>query len=203
MGLHIHTLAAIPAEAQRKYFIYILDYGWKEPLTDALIQNFTNMARMAADAESVVIAGIHPVHFANEVFSWHGINGEDGEQVLPAIMITSLHPKYFLDNNREGERGPEITEKLVLIPLKKACKSTEQVIELIKSIFTDIKGGKTPVSFAIAKEIRKSESGRFADALLLEPNWNGLGVKLPQLFEWIKGMANQCIQPNPRKSSGR
>ena len=124
MGLHIHTIKAIPAEADRKYFVYILDYNWKEPLTETLIQNFTNMARMASESESVVIAGISPIHFANEVFSWHGINGEDGGKVLPAIMVTSLHPKYFIENNREGFRGEMFEDKLLLIPLRKVCKTT-------------------------------------------------------------------------------
>ena len=43
----------------------------------------------------MVIAGIEPVHFANEVFSWHSINGEDGEKLLPAVMISTLTPAYF------------------------------------------------------------------------------------------------------------
>lgn len=82
------------------------------------------MARMASESESVVIAGISPIHFANEVFSWHGINGEDGGKVLPAIMVTSLHPKYFIENNREGFRGEMFEDKLLLIPLRKVCKTT-------------------------------------------------------------------------------
>jgi len=187
MGLHIHTLAAIPAKAQRKYYIYVLDYGWKEPLTETLIQNFTNMARMAAESNSVVIAGINPIHFANEVFSWHGVNGEDGEHALPAILITSLHPTYFLENNREGGNAKEIRDKLILIPLKKACKTTDDVIGLIKSIFADVKGETTPLSFSIMKEIRRAERGRAVDALMLEPNFSGLGVRLPQLFRWLTG----------------
>lgn len=187
MGLHIHTLAAIPAEANRKYFIYILDYGWKEPLTDTLIQNFTNMARMAAESESVVIAGIHPIHFANEVFSWHGINGEDGEAALPAILISSLHPSYFIENNREGSSGRDIKDKMILIPLKAACKTTDDVVGLIKSVFADVNGEVSPVSFSIAKEIKKSERGRAADALMLEPNFAGVGIKIPQLIKWLTG----------------
>ncbi len=187
MGLHIHNLGGLPIESDRKYFIYVLDYGWKEPLTNTLIENFTNMARKAADSKSVVIAGIDPIHFANQVFSWHGINGEDGELALPAIMITSLHPKYFHDNNREGTPGPEIQDRLILIPLKQVCKTTDDVVDLIKSIFVDISKGESPISFQIAKEIKKSDRGRFADALMLEPNFAGVGLKLPTLFKWLTG----------------
>ena len=187
MGLHIHNLGGLPVESDLKYFIYVLDYGWKEPLTDTLIENFTNMARKAAETKSVVIAGINPIHFANQVFSWHGINGEDGELALPAIMITSLHPKYFYENNHDGTSVAEIKDRLLLIPLKKVCKTTEDVVELIKSIFADIATGINPISFQVAKEIKKNQNGRFADALMLEPNFVGLGVKLPSLFKWLTG----------------
>jgi hypothetical protein len=72
-----------------------------------------------------------------------------------------------------------------LIPLKQACKTTDDVIHLIKSIFVDISGGISPVSFSIAKEMKRSERGRAADALMLEPNFCGLGVKMPQLVNWL------------------
>ena len=53
MGLHVHNLGNLPNTVDgRDYFIYVLDYGWKEPLTDALVSNFTNMARMASDTKS-------------------------------------------------------------------------------------------------------------------------------------------------------
>ncbi len=112
MGLHVHNLGNLPNTVDgRDYFIYVLDYGWKEPLTDALIENFTNMARMASETRSIVVAGIEPVHFANEVFSSHRINGEDGEEILPAILITTLTPSYFKESYSEfrnsGELNPE------------------------------------------------------------------------------------------------
>jgi hypothetical protein len=76
---------------------------------------------------------------------------------------------------------------MILIPLKKACKTSDDIIALIKSIFSDIKGEAAPISFSIAKEIKKSDKGRFTDALMLEPNFAGLGLKLPQLFKWLAG----------------
>ncbi len=189
MGLHIHNLGGIPANTDRKYFVYVLDYGWKEPLTDTLIQNFTNMARQAADSQSVVVAGIDPIHFANQVFSWHGINGEDGEKVLPAVMVTALHPTYFMRNSSQDHMDPgsDIEDKILLIPLKRVCETTDDVVELIKSIFSDIRGEKNVLSFEIAKEMSKKESGRGADALLLEPNFFGMGIRLPEALKWLSG----------------
>lgn len=183
MGLHIHNLGNLPNTIDgRNYFIYVLDYGWKEPLTNTLIANFTNMARKASESRSMVIAGIEPIHFANEVFSWYSINGEDGESVLPAIMISTLTPAYFHENNNESRRTDEIDDTLLLIPLKKVCGTTDDVIELINSIFNDIKKKKELTGFDVVKTLKKGNGRRFADALILEPNFNGIGINLKKLF---------------------
>lgn len=184
MGLHVHNLGNLPnTDDGRDYFVYVLDYGWKEPLTNALVENFTNMARMASQTRSVVVAGLEPIHFANDVFSWHGINGEDGEKILPAILITTLTPSYFRENNEEFRRTGEINDKLLIIPLKSACKTTDDVIELIKSIFTDIRDKKKLSGFAVAKKINKNGIRRFADAFILEPNFSGVGIDIKKLFQ--------------------
>lgn len=183
MGLHVHNLGNLPNTLDgRDYFVYVLDYGWKEPLTNALRENFTSMARMAAQSRSVVVAGIEPIHFANQVFSFHGINGEEGEKVLPAILITTLVPSYFRDNNDEIRRSGKIKDKLLLIPLRTACKTTDDVIDLIKSIFADMKSKKKLSGFRIAKKISKNGMQRFADAFILEPNISGIGIDVRKLL---------------------
>lgn len=40
MGLMVHSLEGIPEGHHRDYYIYLLDYGWNEPLGDALKKNF-------------------------------------------------------------------------------------------------------------------------------------------------------------------
>src|SRR5688572_14817062 len=32
MGLHIHSLEQLPAMVEWAYYVYLLDYGWNEPL---------------------------------------------------------------------------------------------------------------------------------------------------------------------------
>lgn len=183
MGLHVHSLGNLPkSDDGRDYFVYVLDYGWKEPLTDALVANFTNMARMASQSRAVVVAGIEPIHFANEVFSWHGINGEEGKHILPAILITTLIPSYFFEFRDNIKQEDKLNDKLLLIPLRKACKTTDDVIILIQSIFDDIRNKKKLSGFSIVKEINKNSLRRFADALILEPNLSGVGIDLRKIF---------------------
>ena len=180
MGLYVHNIGNLPVDDTRQYFLYVLDYGWQEPLTDALVANFRNMARMASETKSVVLAGIDPIHFANEVFSWHGISGEDGEKMLPALMITTLHPHYFRDHNCDGDRT-KIKDALLLIPLKKVCKTKEDVVELIKTVLADIRQSKALPGFRIAKTLKKDGIRRLADAVILEPTVAGVGVDLKKV----------------------
>ena len=186
MGLYIQSLEHIPLEAKRDYFIYLLDYGWNEPLGEALMKNYEKMATIAAENKAVVIRGTHRVHFEDEVLSWHNINGENAEEILPAILITNRHPSKFresYENSRNGEIEKDL--KLILIPLKKFCKSTTDVVCLIEKVFNDIKSQKDLNNFRVGKEVRKGFGRALADAIILEPNFAGLGFNFNKLREYF------------------
>ena len=59
------------------YFIYLLDYGWNEALSNALKNNFGRMATLASEQKNavVIMRTKQGVHFSDEVLSWHSING--------------------------------------------------------------------------------------------------------------------------------
>ncbi len=188
MGLYVHSLSNIPKTQNRDYLIYLLEYGWHEPLAKALNDNFEKMASIAAQNRAVVIKGTELAHFENEVFSWHQINNERGEEILPAVLITNAHPAYFMDNSHGYKRKAGLyreTEdgelKLILIPLKKFCSSTSEVISLIEKLFADIELGKDLSEFKIAKEAQKGIGAAIVDALILEPNISGVGLSLKKL----------------------
>ena len=95
MGLIVQSLENIPKDARRNYFIYLLDYGWYEPINKALRDNFDNMVQLASKTKAVVIKGTDLGDFQNEVLSWHHINNKDSGNSLPALLITNAHPAYF------------------------------------------------------------------------------------------------------------
>jgi hypothetical protein len=97
MGLMFHSLGEIPAQAERDYYLYLLDYGWEEPIRDSLFANFGHMADRASRTNCVVFRGTVGHHFSDEVLSWHNINGLDGESCQSAILITTRNPKEFCD----------------------------------------------------------------------------------------------------------
>jgi hypothetical protein len=194
MGLYVHSLSRLPVDLERDYYLYVLDYGWDEPLGDALQANFRRMADLAANNQAVVIAGtdsrefareIFSIHFDDPQFSWNNINGISGEEVLPAILISTIHPTRFRDDPlREIPRKQRIgiaDDKLILIPLRGTCDNASDVVALIERIFRDVAAKKPLAEFSIAKKIRAGEKGAISDALILRPSFSGIGVDLKEL----------------------
>jgi len=58
MGLYVHSLSRLPFGSERDYYVYVLDYGWHEPLGDALRGNFPHMADLAARNDAALIERI-------------------------------------------------------------------------------------------------------------------------------------------------
>jgi len=199
MGLYIYNLGRLPPGIDSDYYIYLLDYGWHEPLGDALHANFRLMADLAAKNKAVVLAGTNPRSFADEMlaahfddpqFSWHNINGECGDDILPALMITTTHPARFRDDNPgyrpKVEKRGYADERLIIIPLRNFCKTTTEVISLIERVFKDIASRSKLLDFAVAKEICAGDGGALSDALILKPAIYGVGVDLKELFSFLK-----------------
>lgn len=128
------------------------------------------------------------VHFSDEVLSWHNINGSDAQQedLLPAILVTNRHPAEF---RRRGDREADTSEdnlKLILFPLRKYCKNTTEVVDLIQKIFADIKEEKDLDDFSVSKEKKKGVGGAIVDSIILEPNFAGMGFSFNRLINYFK-----------------
>lgn len=190
MGLMIYSLDNIPAGAKRDYFIYLLDYGWTEPISEILNKNFEEMSKIAAENKAVVIKGTVASHFQNEVLSWHHINGEDAENLLPALLITNKHPQYFKESNSsfqyENIKNMGINEtedmKMILIPFKECCNNEKDVMTIINSVFSDIENGKDLSNFSISKKNKKGVGRHIVDSVILQPNLNGIGIDIKKLL---------------------
>jgi len=188
MELYVHSLSRLPLGVERNYYLYVLDYGWDEPLGASLHANFRRMADLAAKNKAVVIAGTDSRAFADEIlsvhvddpqFSWGQINGENGEEVLPALMISTIHPQRF-KMEVPGYRFPKTQtgvadDKLILIPLRGVCKNATEVVSLIERIFRDIAAKKPLTDFAVAKEIKAGNGNAYADAVILQACLVGTG----------------------------
>jgi hypothetical protein len=202
MGLKIHSLGRVPSDIDRAYFVYLLDYGWDEPLSRGLRANFDKMASLASRNNAIVIAGFDGEEFTNEVFDYHRINGQPGNEILPAILITTCHPHKFAEQNQFPARSrfhenAVYDDRMVLIPLKPACRSETDVADLVEKIFRDIKERKQLSEFEIHRQIVRGDRGALVDALVLQPNMAGIGLDLKVIgrFLW------QGVWPKARDGS--
>lgn len=199
MGLYVHSLSRLPLGIERDYYVYILDYGWEEPLGQALHANFRLMADLAAKNKAVVIAGSESRSFADELlsvhvedpqFSWSQVNGENGEEILPAIMISTIHPQRFKDEvpgyRFTASSKGVADEKIILIPLRGLCKNSTEVVALVERIFRDIAAQKPLTDFSIAKEIKADKKSGIYEALILKPSLWGVGVDIKELINNFK-----------------
>ncbi|MGA3011991.1 MAG: hypothetical protein ABSD72_17180 [Terracidiphilus sp.] len=182
MGLYVHSLAEIPAGAERFYYLYLLDYGWEEPLGEAVRANLPRMAELASRSDAFVIHGPRGVHFENEVLSWHQVNGKDAKDILPAILFTTRHPSTFRESFQAKHTSKESRNALLLIPLRKICKSAQDVAELIQQVFEDIKDKKQLSRFAAAKRMKRGVAGALVDAVILQPKIGGIGFDVKKFF---------------------
>jgi hypothetical protein len=187
MGLKISTIASIPENVERSYYLYILDYyNWDEPISNTLRSSFDKIAKFAEDNDCIAIQGIPESHFYSELMSWESVNGIDPKELLPALMITTIHPKYFLDGNDKQIFGGKIPEdKLVFIEIGKICKTTSDVIKLIEKIFRDIKEKKEIKDFTVKKELKGGIGKILNDAIILEPNIAGVGLNINNIFKFF------------------
>jgi hypothetical protein len=192
MGLYVQSLESLPSNVERDYYVYLLDYGWTEPLGEALMKNYDQMAKRAEKSNAVVIRSHHRVHFEDQVLSWHNVNGENAKEILPAILLTNRNPHRFKDN-RDALTAPEKVEddlKLVLIPLQKFCSNPTEVAALIDRLFADIEAGKNLADFQVERYVKKGGKV-LADAMVLGP----AGAKEPlTLTEVIRFL--QTFKPN-------
>lgn len=186
MGLYVQSLEHLPIDATRNYYIYLLDYGWSEPLGDVLMNNYIKMASLASSNNAVVIRGTDRVHFSDEVLSWHNFNGEDAEKLLPAILLTNRHPAIFRSKSNEQNEGDiESDLKMILIPLKRFCNTTNDVVGLIQKLFQDIQEQKDLRDFQISREMKRGLGKALADSIILEPNISGVGFSFSKMIKYF------------------
>lgn len=178
MGLRIHSLGELSADVARGYYVYVLDYGWEEPLSRALRDNFDRMAESASRNDAAVLLGVGN-EFNDEVLSWHGVNGRSGAELLPAILITNKHPAHFREMGGSWDRE---RDHLLVVPLRDLCKTATEVATLIDGVFGDIKAKRPLAGFAVAREDRAGVKGALLDAIVLRPTLGGVGIDLKALL---------------------
>jgi len=187
MGLYVNSVAELPLSESRAYYIYVLDYyNWDEPISNTLKANSERIAAFCSANDAVMVRGLPDSHFGSEVLSWVKINGQSPGMVLPALLITTVHPRYFLEA-QANDSFEEIEDSLIFLKIRDVCKTPSDVVVLLEKIFRDIKERRQIRNFTIVEEQRKGEHGALVDALILQPNVSGVGIDVKKLISWVKG----------------
>ena len=182
MGLIVHTVALLPKESNRDYYVYLLDYGWDGSLGGVLQRNFEKLSDFASKNNFVVLKGTPGSHFDDEVLSWHNVNGEKGEDILPAILITNVNPHLYRGIAGLNQNNDDL---MLLIPLRKICKTEDDVAELIHKIIKDLVEKKKLPDFAVTKKLKKGVGKAVVSGAILQPNFAGLGFDLKEFIRKI------------------
>lgn len=189
MGLYVSNMRELPV-GDRTLYLYLLDYGWPSGEYEQLFrQNFGHLSQRASETGAVVVMSGQGVHFANEVLNWHHVFGHDSADLLPALLLTHAHPTYFA--SKESRESDADLGDLALIPLRQACTTPEDFLSIVGSIFEDLEKGLTLRNFRSEKfdilPVRESSMwgearARIGDALILQPNFAGVGIDLKKLL---------------------
>jgi hypothetical protein len=181
----IHSLCELPASGDpysRDFYVYLLDYGWEEGLSTEMYRHFLRMAEAASRHGAVVVRGTVGHHFADEVLSWHQVNGANATDLLPAILVTTKHPQAF----REGNWGNAAQrDRLLLIPLRGVCASPRDVAPLIERLFSDIQQKRRLSQFEIANRMVAGRDGATLDAVVLKPSLADGGVEFSEAVSFL------------------
>ena len=186
MGLYVSTMKELPT-GDRTLYVYLLDYGWPDGEYERLFhENFGHLSQRASETGAVVVMSNRGVHFANEVLNWHKICGHEASDILPAILMTHTHPRYFADQENDGNLGD-----IALLPLGQFCTTPQDFLRTMASIFDDLDKGLTLRNFRAEqfdvlrqhpRELPRWEGGSVGAAVILQPNFAGIGIDLKKLF---------------------
>ena len=183
MGVKVTSIAQIPSDLDIAYYIYLLVSRFPYPSSRALERAFDIMAREAGTGDFVALQGTTH-EFGGEVMNAYSVDGIPVDEILPAVLITSVNPHQFEQVRSIDTTGPfQPGERVVLISLRDENITEGYVFKLLEGIIADIRAGKELRNFSCAT----NKKSRFLDALILEPNFYGVGFKPKEIWDFLSG----------------
>lgn len=181
MGVKVTSLAQIPSDLDIPYFIYLLTSHYPYRIDGALRKSFNIFAKEAGKRDFVAFEGLVG-EFGGEVMNAYSIDGIPNDEILPAILISTVNPHQFKAVQGIDKIGPfQKNEKVILISLRELCSSEDDVFDIVRQLILDMREKKDLSNFSIVR----TKKTKFLDALILEPNFSGVGVKVKELWKYF------------------
>jgi hypothetical protein len=100
------------------------------------------------------------------------------DEILPAILVTTGHPRTFREVFGPSARFRAPADALLLIPLRKTCKTPDDVVTWIDRLFRDGPGKKNSATLRWPGKCAGGAGCAIVDALIVQPKVGGIGIDL-------------------------
>jgi hypothetical protein len=92
MGYMLNSLGNLPVDDSVKFYVFVINGQWQEPLYGMIAQNFSSIAR-GIGKHAVIAKGLNPVEWYGEIAEKYlGKDHDDYFHLLPALLVTDAHP---------------------------------------------------------------------------------------------------------------
>lgn len=99
MGYMLTSLGNLPVDDDVKFYVFVINGQYREPLYDLIEQNFSSIARNIGK-HAVIAKGLNPVEWYGDIAEKYlGRDHDDYFSLLPALLITNAHPDSVSDSS--------------------------------------------------------------------------------------------------------
>lgn len=99
MGYMLNSLGNLPVDDEVRFYVFIINGQWQEPLYGMIEQNFSSIAR-SIGKHAVIAKGLNPTEWYGQVAETYlGKDHDDYFPLLPALLVTDAHPSSVNDKS--------------------------------------------------------------------------------------------------------
>lgn len=97
MGYQLNSLGNLPIDDDVKFYIFVINGQWQEPLYEMIQQNFSSIAR-SVGKDAAIVQGLNPVEWYGEIAeAYLGKDHNDYFSLLPALLVSNARPDNVHD----------------------------------------------------------------------------------------------------------
>jgi hypothetical protein len=178
MGYLLNSLGNLPVDDDVKFYIFVINGQWREPLYEIVEQNFSSVAR-SIGKEAVIAKGLNPVEWSNEVAARYlQDNYGNYSSLLPALLVTNAHPEKLSEKSL-----------ILLVPLKdvESRFGGWNIFFGLLSDFVQFKSDEFLTRFH-----KKEDALEIANKIInIKPGAFGLSLNVNELFSWWRRRTGQ------------
>jgi hypothetical protein len=129
MGYKLSSLVHLPFDDSVDMYVFSVgDRLWEGGLGEVVHKNFDGIAR-AIGPKAIIVAGLEQEFHGEVVKRYLGRNHHDLKNMMPALLITDMHPDRLTDSSLR-----------VLVPLREAHKHYKVIDDFLADLSAFVRG---------------------------------------------------------------